>query len=111
MKKMTWAETVKAMRDFNETNNITNKGIGPDLKAVVVFTQDSFTKPYSEKERSYEFNNHNKAFISGMISNSIFADCLDGQDIGVRLDWYMAGDDEHKWVPEYCYLVEEVENA
>ena len=103
MNKMTWTQAVKAMRDFNKENNITSKGIGPDLDIVVVFTEDSFNKPYTEKERSYVFSNHNKAFIPDMCSNSIFGNCLDGTDQGVRLDWYI----HDTWKVDYCYLMEE----
>ena len=36
----------------------------------------------------------------GKISNPIFAECLDGIDVGVRLDWY-------DWDVEYCYMEQE----
>ena len=85
MKKITYAELREAMFRFNEEH--------PDQKStlngVIVFTQDSFTKPYTETERSYRTDNTQKAFNHGMCSNSIWADCLDGKDIGVRLDLYM----------------------
>lgn len=104
MNKMTWSEAVATLRKFNEENNVTSKGIGPELDVVVVFTKNSFNKPYTEKERSYVMSNHNKAFIAGMCSNSIFANCLDGTDSGVRLDWYIYN--ENGWKVDYCYLVE-----
>lgn len=105
MNKMTWTELVKTMRNFNKENNVTSKGIGPELNAVVVFTEDSFSKEYTEEERSYEISNQNKAFIADMISNSIFGNCLDGKDNGVRLDWYIYN--EQGWKVDYCYLVGE----
>ena len=103
MKKMTYGEFVDAMYKFNEEN--------PDgkstLKGVIVFTEDSFSAPYTEKERSYRTDNSQKAYNHGMISNSIYADCLNGKDLGVRLDWYMH-DEKQPWKVEYCYL--ETEN-
>lgn len=103
MKKITWSELCKAMRKFNEEHGYTTKGNKENLKGVVVFTENSFTKPYTEIQRSYQFSSDNKAFLPNQLSNSIFADCLDGTDEGVRIDWYM-GDG---WKVEYCYLLED----
>ena len=65
MKKLTWSQMESRMWKFNDEHNITTKGSKPDtLVAVVVFTADSFDKPYTEVERSYRFTNHNKAFIA-----------------------------------------------
>lgn len=101
MEKQTWSEVCGRMRDFNAARGYKTKGTPTHLTAVVVYTADSFTEPYTEKERSYEFTSDNKAFLPNQISNSIFADCLDGKDLGVRLDWYP------EWKKEYCYFVEE----
>lgn len=106
MKKITWSELCKAMWQFNEAHGYTTKGNEKKLKGVVVFTKDSWNKPYTEIQRSYEFTSDNKAFLFNQSSNSIFADCLDGSDNGVRLDWYMS-DPKMPWKVEYCYLVEE----
>lgn len=104
MKKMTWGEVCDAMWKFNEEHGYTAKGNKEKLRAVVVFTEDSFNKPFTEIERSYQFSNDNKAFLPNQNSNSIFADCLDNKDLGVRLDWYMR--DKNPWKVEYCYLLE-----
>lgn len=104
MEKLTYAQFVEAMRKFNETEAFAVKGNQKVLKGVIVFTADSFTKPYTETERSYQTTSDNKAFFPNMISNSIYADCLDGKDLGVRLDWYMGGKDG--WKVDYCYLLE-----
>lgn len=104
MKKITWSELAKAMWDFNKEHEYTTKGNAKHLAGVVVFTEDSFNKPYTEKERSYRFTSDNKAFLPNQHSNSIFADCLDNTDLGVRLDWYMHG--EKPWKVEYCYLLD-----
>ena len=105
MKKITWSELCKAMRDFNEEHGYTTKGNKEELRGIVVFREDSWNKPYTEVQRSYQFTSDNKAFLPNQLSNSIFADCLDGKDLGVRLDWYMH-DDKMPWKVEYCYLLE-----
>lgn len=104
MEKITYAEFCNAMWKFNADNGLTSKGNEKRLEGVIVFTEDSFTKPYTETERSYRTNSDQKAFFPNMSSNSIFADCLDGKDLGVRLDWYMGGKDG--WKVDYCYLLE-----
>ena len=50
------------------------------------------------------FRSDNKYFVSNMGGNSIFADSLDGADVGVRLDWYL-----NDWKIEYCYILEDEE--
>ena len=85
------------MWKFNEENNVVSKGSGAELKGVIVFTEDSFSKIYPLESRSYEVTNHNKAWLPNMCSNSIFGNSLDGTDNGVRLDWYMHGDGAWKW--------------
>lgn len=104
MKKLTWSELCEAMKSFNEEHGYTTKGTEKELVGIVVFTEDSFTRPYTEKQRSYRLSNDNKAFLPNQCSNSIFADCLDGTDWGVRLDWYMYGKDA--WKVKHCYLIE-----
>ena len=108
MEKITWSQLCTAMRSFNETHGYTHKGNKERLEAVVVFTEDSWNKPYTEIQRSYRLSSDNKAFLPNQLSNSIFADCLDGSDLGVRLDWYMH-DDEKPWRVEYCYFLSVVD--
>lgn len=58
---------------------------------VVVFSQSNFKKSFCEKSRSYYVNRDNNAFRDYQVnhtSNSIYADCLDLSEFGVRLDWY-----------------------
>lgn len=104
MKKITWSELNEAMWNFNNEQGFTSKGNKNRLEAVVVFTKDSFNKSFTVKERSYKFTSDNKAFLPNQSSNSIFADCLDGNDLGVRIDWYMH-DRSKPWKVEYCYLL------
>ena len=106
MKKITWRELREAMWKFNEEHGYTTKGNKKYLEGVVVFTEDSFTKPYTEKERSYRVCSDNKAFLPNQIGNSIFADCLDDRALGVRIDIYMH-DKESPWKVEYCYLLDD----
>ena len=72
----------------------------------IVFTADSFDKPYTEEQRTYVVSSDNKAFIEGMGGYSIYASSLDGSDKNVRLEAYMA--DEHGgkdgWKIEKCYV-------
>ena len=57
-----------------------------DMTAHIIFTADSFTKPYPLLSRTYWFSSDNKAFWPHMGGYSIFAYCLDGTDQGTRLD-------------------------
>ncbi|MDO5332203.1 MAG: hypothetical protein Q4E99_05935 [Bacillota bacterium] len=104
MQKLTWWEVHNKMTEFNEKHGYKSKGTEKKLVARVVITEDSFDKPYTLDERTYEFTSDNKAFLD-MISNSIFANCIDGKDIGVRLDYYIPD----SWKVEYCYLMNEEE--
>lgn len=106
MKKITWSEMCIAMWKFNEEHGYTTKGNKERLEAVVVFTEDSFGNPYTVKERSYRVSSDNKSFLPNQLGNSIFGDCLDGTDFGVRLDWYVH-DKKNPWRVEYCYLLED----
>ena len=106
MKKITWSELENAMWKFNEEHGYTTKGNEKKLKGIVVFTEDSFRKPFTEFQRSYQFTSDNKAFLPNQLGYSIFADCLDGTDNGVRIDWYMR-DTENPWKIEYCYLLDD----
>ena len=105
MKKITWSELTKAMWRFNEEHGYTTKGNEKKLRGVVVFKEESWDKHYTEEQRSYELSSDNKAFLADQIGNSIFGDCLDGKDLGVRLDWYMR-DADKPWKVDYCYLLE-----
>ena len=102
MKKFTWGEFERIMYQHNIDNNITVKGRDTHpLIGIVVYKQgDYFKQEYNETERSYRVSSDNKRFIPGQIGQSIFADCLDGIDIGIRLDYYS------DWEIDYCYFPE-----
>ena len=74
------------------------------LTGYIVFSQESFNKPYDEKSRTYAVSSDNKAFKAGLGGYSIYGSCLDGSDPCVRLDDYMRG--ENAWKIEKCYLKE-----
>jgi hypothetical protein len=103
MEKMTLQEVFALFYKHNEENPTTQFGDEKRLTAVVVFKQGPwFNAEYSQVERSYRFSSDNKHFIPGMGGNSIYANCLDGVEKGIRLDWYI-----HKWEVDYCYLEDE----
>lgn len=100
--KLTWNEVCKLMKQHNKQNNITSKGEDKSpLRAVVVFPKDTFSKPFTETERSYRFSSDNKGFLPNMNSSSIFGSCLDGTDNNIRLDNYIY----YSWKVDYCYLI------
>lgn len=74
------------------------------LTGYIIFSQESFNKPYDEKSRTYAVSSDNKAFKAGLGGYSIYGSCLDGSDPCVRLDSYMRG--ENAWKIEKCYLKE-----
>ena len=74
------------------------------LTGSIIFSQESFNKPYDEKSRTYAVSSDNKAFKAGLGGYSIYGSCLDGSDPCVRLDGYMRG--ENAWKIEKCYLKE-----
>lgn len=99
---MTFNELCEKCYQHNKANNIqTQYGDKHALKCFVVVSQNSFNKPFTELERTYTFTSDNKYFIARMGGNSIFADCLDGKDEGVRLDWYIG-----VWDFEKCWYEE-----
>ena len=50
------------------------------------FAEDSFREPYSKTERTYVISSDNKAFHPNMSGYSVIGNCLDGTDMGVRLE-------------------------
>ena len=96
--EMPYNEMTKCFREAEE------KGIKHE-KGYIVFSQDSFEKPYTEEQRTYVISSDNKAFQPSMGGYSIFGSCLDGTDPCVRLDSYMRG--ENAWKIEKCYMKHE----
>lgn len=102
MKEMTYGELVSAFRQHE------SKGGNDHLVGHIVFSQDSFSQPYSEAARTYVISSDNKAFIPGMGGYSIYGSSLDNSDPCVRLERYMAAEKggADGWKVERCYLVE-----
>ena len=101
MKNTTKYEIVNTFKAYNKEHDYTyGYSDGDKITAVIVYSQSNFTKEYSEESRSYRVSNFSgKAFFDGMIGNSIYGDCLDGSEYGVRLDTY-------DWKIEKCYFEE-----
>ena len=78
------------------------------ISGYIVFTADSFEKPYSEESRTYAVSSDNKAFQPNMGGYSIYASAIDGSDPLVRLENYMAAEKGGKngWQVERCYMKE-----
>lgn len=77
------------------------------LTAYITFTSDSFTTQFSEKERTYVVSSDNKAFRPNCVGYSIFGTNLDGADVNVRLEGYMAEErgGASGWKVEKCVIV------
>lgn len=100
---MTFKQLCETISKHNSENNITGQFSDENsLSCVIVFKQGPwFNKEYTEVERSYRFSSDNKFFLPTMCSSSLFANCLDGTDNGVRLDRYLGS-----WKIDYCYIEE-----
>ena len=78
------------------------------VSGYIVFTADSFEKPYAEDARTYGVSSNNKAFQSAAMGGySIYGSSLDGTDPCVRLERYMADEKGGKdgWKIERCYMM------
>lgn len=76
------------------------------LTGYVLITQNSFTEAYSENERTYRFSSRSKAYMPNMCGYSIYANSVDGSDLGVRLEQYLAAErgGEDGWQIEKCWI-------
>lgn len=104
---MNYKELKRVFRELKQTSPKEN------LTAHIIFTEDSFAKPYSLLSRTYRFSSDNKAFWPNMGSYSLFAYCLDTtSDQGVRLDWYMEDEgNADGWKVEDCYILEQMQDS
>ena len=105
MDKLTFQEFIGKMQRHNFRRNITYQFDKKAMVGCIVFAQSNFDKPYSEKSRTYRVTSANKYFLTSMGGSSLFGDCLDGSENGVRLDWYMSG--RKPWKVDYCYIPEQ----
>ena len=102
--RISYAKLSDLFYEHNRTHNVHTQfsDAGARRYAVIVFKRESWPdQHYGLTERSYKVASDNKAFIPGQAGASLFGDCLDGKDIGVRLDQYMR---EAGWLVDYCYL-------
>ena len=103
---MNYSDLKQAFCDINR-DHPTKK-----LTAHIIFSEDSFDKKYSLLSRTYRITSDEKAFWSRTGSRSIFADCLDGSDQGVRLDWYLAEEgNPGGWKVQNCYVLEHMRDV
>jgi len=104
---MNYSELKQIFRELKATSPKEN------LTAHIIFTEDSFAKPYPLLSRTYSVSSDNKAFWPNMGGYSIFAYCLDvTSDQGVRLDWYMSEEGNlGGWRVENCYILEQMRDV
>ena len=97
--EMTYGELAAQFREQERS------GTGRHMLGYIVFTEDSFTEPYTEEQRTYVVSSDNKAYRPNMGGYSIYASSLDGTDKMVRLEQYMAAEHGGKdgWKVERCY--------
>ena len=70
--------------DYVMTHNLFGQG----KKITIIYSQDNWNKPYTEVQRTYTTNTDQKCYDVDACGTSMFGDCLDGTDLGIRLDWY-----------------------
>lgn len=101
MKKITFSELCEEMQKYNEQNGTLRQFEGEQKIGYIVYKKESFTKAYPLKSRTYSVASGNKYFLPNMCGKSLFGNCLDGSELGVRLDWYFG-----RWKIDYCYFKE-----
>lgn len=90
---MEWGDIIALFREYNHTVSINAK----PLTAYIIYDASNWNKVFHENFRTYVVNSWSNLFIDDKISNSLFGNCLDLLEFGVRLDWY-------NWKREKCYL-------
>lgn len=105
MNKLTYAEMAAAFRHHEYPGAVKH------LTGYIVFTEESFDKPYSLESRTYRVSSDNKAYQPNMGGYSIYGSAIDGSDSMVRLERYMAAEKGVKsgWKVAYCYLEPETD--
>lgn len=103
---MNYLELKAAFQEWNRENH------KEALTAHIIFTVDSFDREYPLLSRTYAVSSYNKAFRPHMGGYSIFGDSLDGTDLGVRLEGYMAEEgNPGGWKVEDCYILEQMRDT
>lgn len=82
---------------------------GKTVEAFVTFSQSSFgsEKEYKQVERTYTFTSEEKAFNPNANGYSIYGNCMDGNDLGIRLERYIRDEKggANGWTVENCGIV------
>lgn len=91
--EMEWGDIIALFREYNRTVGANAR----PLTAYIVYDASNWNEPYNETSRTYAVNSWSNIFFEGKTSTSLFGDCLDMTESGVRLDWY-------NWKREKCYL-------
>ena len=89
---MEWGDIITLFREYNKAYPNAKP-----LTAYIVYDASNWNKLIYETARTYAVNSWSNLFFNGKISTSLFGDCLDLSESGVRLDWY-------NWKREKCYL-------
>ena len=109
MKKISYNELASLFRAQESANVDIPYNERKHLTGFIVFTEDSFNKPYSLEARTYVVSSDNKAYQPNMGGYSIYGSAIDGSDPLVRLETYMAAEKGGKegWKVDYCYMEED----
>ncbi len=102
MKKMTFNELRNLFYKHNASTEYPET-----LHAVIVFSEDSWSKEYSLENRSYKVKSNNWGWMADKAGRAIYGDTLDDTEKYIRLDRYIKGlRSETGWIVDYCYLLE-----
>ena len=99
---MTKFERLEMVRTYNARHG-NEYGVPTEhvIWFAITYARCNFSKPFNRKERTYIVaSNGGKACFNGMCGSSLWGDCMDGRDMGVRLDWYDWKIDEIVQIPE-----------
>lgn len=88
---------------FEELDSLFRKyGDDMSIGGIIIFDQSNFNKKYTKLGRSYITSSSNNRYNWKMVGNSVFASCLDGSEMGVRIDEWLYGINPFKI--EECYI-------
>lgn len=102
MEKMTWPQLHNYIDEYNKKNGNTYNDVKKKLSAAIVFSNKSWDKEYSEKDRTYRISNTDKYWYGECAGRSLYGSCPAESGGAIRVDWYMPA-----WIVEYCYLIKE----
>ena len=99
---MQFAELTKIIQKHNTEKSVQSQFEDKEpLYGYITFRKENWPgADYSKETRTYTFRSDNKYFLPNMCGKSLYGDCQDGSESGIRLDWYL-GD----WKIEDCGLL------